>query len=219
MGIFWLLRESVSLPAWGHGHFHQPGDGRPLCLLPAYSGTWASFDSWGQEPLLPLLPAWGKEHLLAPWGKIVSASAGTCTSSGYSGTGSSLPAWGHGHAQLLGDKECSLLAASLLGNMAILRIPGDQITFPCVGTGSLRTSLGTRTFLPARGHGHLLGDRVLLWALVDMGIFWLLGDRVVFACLGKQTLFPAWGQDRPLPGTSPASLGTRSHSPAWGQDL
>lgn len=104
-------------PTQGHGHLLAP---------------------WGQEPLLPLLPAWGNGHLLAPRGKIVSASTGTCASSGYSGTGSSaclgtwlLPsAWG---------QECSLLTASLLRNMVILQIPGDQITSPCMGTGSLRT--------------------------------------------------------------------------------
>lgn len=129
-------------------------------------------------------------------------------------------------------QECSLLTASLLGNTGILWIPGDQITFPCLGTRSLRTYLGTRAFLPARGHGHLLGDRVLLCFLGDMGIFWLLGDRVLFACSGTHFplledrsplylghLLPPWEQDHIcLPGdkTPDYTPGTRSLLPAWG---
>lgn len=96
----------------------------------------------------------------------------------------------------------------------------------------MRTYLGTRAFLPARGHGHLLGDRVLLCFLGDMGIFWLLRDRVLFACSGTHFpllgdrsplylghLLPPWEQDHiRLPGdkTPDYTPGTRSLLPAWG---
>lgn len=171
VGIFWLLRESVPLCLLGDmATFISLGTAAlSPCCQPA-QGYRHPLAPWGQEPLLLLLPAWGHGHLLAPWGKIISASRDTrifwllrnrilsvCL-----GTWPLSTAWG---------QECSLLTASLLGNMAIFWIPEDQITFPCMGTGSLRTYMGTRTFLLARGQGHLLGDRVLLCVLGDMGIF------------------------------------------------
>uniref|UniRef100_A0A8D2MJV0 Nucleoporin 160 n=1 Tax=Zonotrichia albicollis TaxID=44394 RepID=A0A8D2MJV0_ZONAL len=129
-------------PTQGHGHPLAP---------------------WGQELSLPLLPSWGHGHLLALWGKIISASTGTCTSSGCSGTGSSLPALGHGHFQLLGDRS------------ALCLLPACSGTWPSSG------SLGTRSLSPV-GTGFwrtCLEQEHFCW-LREMGISWGTGSCSAF---------------------------------------
>lgn len=127
-GVLATQGECATQPAWGHGHFHQLGDSSPLYLLPAHSGTWASSGSLGTEThsaSSACLGTWaspgslGQDHFCQHsnmrifWllrNRILSACLGTWPLS---------TAWG---------QECSLLSAGLLGNMAVLWIPGDQIT-------------------------------------------------------------------------------------------
>lgn len=195
MGIFWLLREHVPLCLLGDMATFISLGTIAFCLLPAYSGTQASsgdrnpfcffclLGDMGISWLLgarSFLPAKGRAHFLATQEQDPLCLLGGMAIS---------TAWG---------QECSLLTASLLGNMAILWIPGDQIAFPCVGTRSLRTYLGTRTFLLVRGQERLLGDRVLLCVLGHMGIFWLLGDRVLNLPAQEQRHFSLLGDRNPL---------------------
>lgn len=189
--------ECTPLPAWGHGHFHQLGDNSPLLtasLLRDISILWLPGDrnpfclfcllgDMGISWLLgarSFLPAKGRAQFLATQEEDPLCLLGDMAIS---------TAWG---------QECSLLTASVLGNMAILWIPGDQITFPCVGTRSLRTYLGTRTFLLVRGQERLLGDRVLLCVLGHTRIFWLLGDRVLNLPAQEQRHFSLPGDRSPL---------------------
>lgn len=211
VGIFWLLRNSVPLCLLG--------DSSPLCLLPACAGIWASSGSLGTGT-----PS------------ASSACLGTWASPGCLGMRLFLPA--QGHEGLLTTQEQDRLC--LLGHMATFSCLGTGMLsayclaarehghpldpwrldhFPLPGDRILENHLGPKGFLLAQGHGHLLGHRILLCFPGDMGIIWLLRDRVLFACSGTQTLSPVWGQEPPLPETSPVSLGTRSHSHAWGQDL
>lgn len=194
MGIFWLLRESVPLCLLGDmaifitlgsvalSAYCQPTQGHGHPLAP-----------WGQEPSLPLLPSWGHGHLLALWGKIIYASTGTCTSSGCSGTRSSA-CFGTWPLSTAWGQECSLLTASLLGNMAIIWIPGDQITLPCgdripenllgnknisAGSGKWASPGGRGPALHSGGHGNLLAP----WG---QGGLCLLRNTDTLPCLGTE---------------------------------
>lgn len=75
--------------------------------------------------------SWGYGNLLAPWGQ--DALCLLRNTDTFASLGTGVPStW---------DISC---------------LPGNKITFACLGTRPLTTYLGTRSLLPARGHGHLL---------------------------------------------------------------
>lgn len=186
VGIFWLLRESVPLCLFGNmAIFISLGTVALSADCQPSQGHEHPFAPWGQEPLLPLLPVWEHGHLLAPWGKTISASTGTCASSGCSGTGSSLPAWGHGHFQLLGDRS------------ALCLLPACSGTLPCSG------SLGTRSLSPAWGQDpgellhnipieNLLGDKNISAGSGTWASPWVQGPTLRSG--GHGNLLAPWGQ-------------------------